>query len=166
MARAGVPLVPGYTGEDQSPDLLAREADRIGYPLMIKAAHGGGGKGMRIVRDASGFADALASAQREAASAFGDQRVILERYVETPRHIEFQVFGDRQGNIVHLGERECSAQRRYQKVLEETPSPFLTPDRRQAMGAAAVAAARAVSYQGRVRSSSSSLRTAAFSSWK
>ncbi|MCK9489844.1 MAG: ATP-grasp domain-containing protein [Xanthomonadales bacterium] len=148
MTHAGVPLVPGYHGQDQSPDVLSAEAARTGFPLMIKAAAGGGGKGMRIVRGAGGFADALASAQREAASAFGDQRMILERYVETPRHIEFQVFGDQHGNIVHLGERECSAQRRYQKVLEETPSPFLTPERRQVMGAAAVAAAKAVDYLG------------------
>jgi 3-methylcrotonyl-CoA carboxylase alpha subunit len=146
MAAAGVPVVPGYTGEDQSPTLLQREADRIGYPLMIKAAHGGGGKGMRIVHEAAGFAAALESCQREAANAFGRDRVLLERYVESPRHIEFQVFGDRHGNAIHLNERECSAQRRYQKVLEESPSPFLTPDLRAAMGAAAVQAARAIDY--------------------
>jgi 3-methylcrotonyl-CoA carboxylase alpha subunit len=146
MAAAGVPVVPGYTGEDQSPTLLQREADRIGYPLMIKAAHGGGGKGMRIVREAAGFAAALESCQREAANAFGRDRVLLERYVESPRHIEFQVFGDRHGNAIHLNERECSAQRRYQKVLEESPSPFLTPGLRAAMGAAAVQAARAIDY--------------------
>jgi len=148
MERAGVPLVPGYHGADQDAALLAREAARIGFPLMIKAAAGGGGKGMRIVADAAAFAGALDSARREAASAFGDDRVILERYVERPRHIEFQVFGDRHGGIVHLGERECSAQRRYQKVLEETPSPFLTAERRAAMGEAAVQAARAVDYVG------------------
>jgi 3-methylcrotonyl-CoA carboxylase alpha subunit len=148
MDKAGVPLVPGYHGDEQASEYLASQAWRIGYPLMIKATAGGGGKGMRIVRDEAGFAAALESAQREAASAFGDSRVILERYVETPRHIEFQVFGDRHGNVVHLGERECSAQRRYQKVLEETPSPFLTPARRQAMAEAAVAAARAVDYVG------------------
>ncbi|SEV86575.1 biotin carboxylase N-terminal domain-containing protein [Luteibacter sp. 329MFSha] len=148
MERHAVPLVPGYHGDDQDPAHLADEAKRTGFPLMIKAAAGGGGKGMRIVRDAEGFAEALASAQREAANAFGDTRVILERYVEHPRHIEFQVFGDTHGNIIHLNERECSAQRRYQKVLEETPSPFLDEARRERMGAAAVAAARAVDYVG------------------
>ncbi|MGA7438720.1 MAG: biotin carboxylase N-terminal domain-containing protein, partial [Luteibacter sp.] len=148
MEKHAIPLVPGYHGADQDPAHLAREAEKTGFPLMIKAASGGGGKGMRIVRDADGFAEALASAQREAANAFGDTRVILERYVEHPRHIEFQVFGDTHGNIIHLNERECSAQRRYQKVLEETPSPFLDADRRARMGAAAVAAARAVDYVG------------------
>jgi len=148
MEHHEVPLVPGYHGEDQSPSVLAAEAHRTGFPLMIKAAAGGGGKGMRIVRGEAEFADALASAQREAANAFGDTRVILERYVEHPRHIEFQVFGDTHGNVIHLNERECSAQRRYQKVLEETPSPFLDDARRAAMGEAAVAAARAVNYVG------------------
>ena len=148
MERYAVPLVPGYHGENQEPAYLAEQAQRTGFPLMIKAAAGGGGKGMRIVRSAAEFADALASAQREAASSFGDTRVILERYVEHPRHIEFQVFGDTHGQVIHLNERECSAQRRYQKVLEETPSPFLTPERRQAMGEAAVAAAKAVDYVG------------------
>lgn len=148
MERHDVPLVPGYHGADQDPAHLAIQAERTGFPLMIKAASGGGGKGMRIVRDAAGFAEALASAQREAANAFGDTRVILERYVEHPRHIEFQVFGDTHGNVIHLNERECSAQRRYQKVLEETPSPFLDDARRARMGEAAVAAARAVDYVG------------------
>ncbi|MBP3985136.1 ATP-grasp domain-containing protein [Pseudoxanthomonas helianthi] len=146
MAAAGVPVVPGYTGEDQSPDLLQREADRIGYPLMIKAAHGGGGKGMRIVRDAGEFVAQLESCQREAKNAFGRDRVLLERYVESPRHIEIQVFGDAHGHAIHLNERECSAQRRYQKVFEESPSPFLTPELRAAMGAGAVQAARAIDY--------------------
>ena len=146
MAAAGVPVVPGYTGEEQSPDLLLREADAIGYPLMIKAAHGGGGKGMRIVRSAGEFAANLQSCQREAANAFGRDRVLLERYIEHPRHIEIQVFGDAHGRAIHLGERECSAQRRYQKVLEESPSPFLTPALRAAMGAAAVQAAHAIDY--------------------
>ncbi|WP_330946802.1 acetyl-CoA carboxylase biotin carboxylase subunit [Thermomonas sp. LB-4] len=146
MAAAGVPVVPGYTGEDQSPDLLQREADRIGYPLMIKAAHGGGGKGMRIVRAPGEFAASLESCQREAKNAFGRDRVLLERYIEHPRHIEIQIFGDAHGNAIHLGERECSAQRRYQKVLEESPSPFLTPELRAAMGAAAVQAAHAIDY--------------------
>ena len=146
MQQHGVPVVPGYTGEDQDPALLAREAARIGFPLMIKAAHGGGGKGMRIVRDAGEFDAALASCQRESKGAFGRDRVLLERYLATPRHIEFQVFGDQQGRIVHLNERECSAQRRYQKVIEESPSPFLTPALRAEMGVAAVASARAIDY--------------------
>ncbi|OOG50280.1 biotin carboxylase N-terminal domain-containing protein [Rhodanobacter sp. C01] len=148
MEQYAVPLVPGYHGENQDAGFLAEQAGKTGFPLMIKAASGGGGKGMRIVRNAAGFADALASAQREAASSFGDTRVILERYVEHPRHIEFQVFGDTHGNVIHLNERECSAQRRYQKVLEETPSPFLDESRRKAMGEAAVAAAKAVDYVG------------------
>lgn len=146
MSGHGVPVVPGYTGEDQDAEHLAREALRVGFPLMIKAAYGGGGKGMRIVREASEFAANLESCQREAKNAFGRDRVLLERYVEKPRHIEFQVFGDSHGNIIHLNERECSAQRRYQKVLEETPSPFVTPELRAQMGAAAVAAARALDY--------------------
>ncbi|KQY52791.1 acetyl/propionyl/methylcrotonyl-CoA carboxylase subunit alpha [Lysobacter sp. Root494] len=146
MHAAGVPVVPGYTGEDQSADVLQREADAIGYPLMIKAAHGGGGKGMRIVRSAAEFAANLESCQREARNAFGRDRVLLERYVEKPRHIEIQVFADAHGHTLHLNERECSAQRRYQKVLEESPSVFLTQELREAMGSAAVAAARAIDY--------------------
>lgn len=148
MEHHQVPLVPGYHGDNQDTGFLAEQARKTGFPLMIKAASGGGGKGMRIVRTEKEFAEALASAQREAASSFGDTRVILERYVEHPRHIEFQVFGDTHGNVIHLNERECSAQRRYQKVLEETPSPFLDPARRKAMGEAAVAAAKAVNYVG------------------
>ncbi|QSX77997.1 acetyl-CoA carboxylase biotin carboxylase subunit [Agrilutibacter solisilvae] len=146
MHAAGVPVVPGYTGQDQSPEVLQREADAIGYPLMIKAAHGGGGKGMRIVRTSAEFAANLESCQREARNAFGRDRVLLERYVEKPRHIEIQVFADAQGHTLHLNERECSAQRRYQKVLEESPSSFLGQELREAMGAAAVAAARAIDY--------------------
>jgi 3-methylcrotonyl-CoA carboxylase alpha subunit len=146
MQAAGVPVVPGYTGADQSPDLLAKEAGRIGYPLMIKAAHGGGGKGMRIVRSQDEFLPNLESCQREAANAFGRDRVLLERYVQTPRHIEIQVFGDEHGSVIHLNERECSAQRRYQKVIEESPSPFLSSERRAEMGAAAVMAARTIDY--------------------
>ena len=146
MAAHGVPVVPGYTGEDQDAASLAREAARIGYPLMIKAAYGGGGKGMRIVRSADEFAAALASCQREAQGAFGNARVLVERYIEHPRHIEFQIFGDQHGHVVHLNERECSAQRRYQKVMEETPSPFLTPELRARMGAAAIAAGKALDY--------------------
>ncbi len=147
MQAASVPVVPGYTGEDQSPALLQREADAIGYPLMIKAAHGGGGKGMRIVRDSPEFLPNLESCQREARNAFGRDRVLLERYVENPRHIEIQIFGDAHGDVIHLNERECSAQRRYQKVLEESPSVFLTPELRAAMGAAAVQAGHAIDYQ-------------------
>ncbi len=146
MASHGVPVVPGYTGDDQDPALLAHEAGRIGFPLMIKAAYGGGGKGMRIVRAAEEFGAALESCQREARNAFGRDRVLLERYVERPRHIEFQIFGDTHGHVVHLKERECSAQRRYQKVLEETPSPFVTPELRARMGEAAIAAGRALDY--------------------
>src|SRR3546814_6836422 len=116
MAAAGVPVVPGYTGEDQSPALLAREAARIGFPLMIKAAHGGGGKGMRIVRSLDEFLPSLESCQREAKSAFGRDRVLLERYIESPRHIEIQVFGEATGNAIHQGERVCSAQSRYQST--------------------------------------------------
>ncbi|MFK3651136.1 acetyl-CoA carboxylase biotin carboxylase subunit [Lysobacter enzymogenes] len=146
MQAAGVPVVPGYTGEDQDPARLQREADAIGYPLMIKAAHGGGGKGMRIVRASAEFAAHLESCQREARNAFGRDRVLLERYVERPRHIEIQIFGDSAGQVIHLNERECSAQRRYQKVLEESPSPFLTPELRAQMGAAAVQAGHAIDY--------------------
>ena len=146
MESNGVPVVPGYTGEDQSNETLSREAQRVGFPLMIKAAHGGGGKGMRIVRSAEEFLASLESCQRESRNAFGRDRVLLERYVESPRHIEFQIFGDAHGRVIHLNERECSAQRRYQKVIEETPSPFLTPELREKMGAAAVAAGRAIDY--------------------
>ena len=146
MAAAGVPVVPGYTGEDQSPNTLSREAARIGFPLMIKAAHGGGGKGMRVVHRLEDFIAQLESCQREAANAFGRDRVLLERYVQSPRHIEIQVFADTHGHTLHLNERECSAQRRYQKVLEESPSPFLTPALRTAMGDAAVKAAQAIDY--------------------
>ncbi|HRF84810.1 MAG TPA: acetyl-CoA carboxylase biotin carboxylase subunit, partial [Pseudoxanthomonas sp.] len=146
MAEAGVPVVPGYNGEDQALATLSREAARTGFPLMVKAAHGGGGKGMRVVHRLEDFVPALESCQREARNAFGRDRVLLERYVSTPRHIEIQVFGDAHGRVIHLNERECSAQRRYQKVLEESPSPFLTPALRTAMGEAAVAAARAIGY--------------------
>ena len=146
MAAAGVPVVPGYNGEDQALATLSREAARTGFPLMLKAAHGGGGKGMRVVHRLDDFVPALESCQREARNAFGRDRVLLERYVATPRHIEIQVFGDAHGNVIHLNERECSAQRRYQKVLEESPSPFMTAELRAAMGDAAVAAARAIGY--------------------
>ena len=148
MERAGVPLVPGYHGADQDPALLQREADRIGYPVLIKASAGGGGKGMRIVESAADFAAALASCQREAEGSFGNGAVLIEKYVQRPRHIELQVFGDSQGNYVYLFERDCSVQRRHQKVLEEAPAPGMTQALRAQMGAAAVAAARAVNYVG------------------
>jgi 3-methylcrotonyl-CoA carboxylase alpha subunit len=146
MESAGVPVVPGYHGDDQSDSVLSREAGRIGFPVMIKASAGGGGKGMRIVREPAGFPEALAGARREAQGAFGDDAMILERYIEKPRHIEIQVFGDRHGNVVHLWERECSVQRRHQKVLEESPSPLLDPETRQRMANTALEAARAVDY--------------------
>jgi 3-methylcrotonyl-CoA carboxylase alpha subunit len=148
MERAGVPLVPGYHGADQDPALLEREAGRIGYPVLIKASAGGGGKGMRIVAQASEFASALASCRREALSSFGDDAVLVERYVTRPRHIEIQVFGDAHGRCVYLFERDCSVQRRHQKVLEEAPAPGMSEQRRREMGAAAVAAAQAVGYVG------------------
>jgi len=148
MDKAGVPLVPGYHGADNDPALLAREAQRIGYPVLIKASAGGGGKGMRRVDAAADFAAALASCQREAQASFGDSHVLVERYVLRPRHIEIQVFADTQGHGVHLFERDCSVQRRHQKVLEEAPAPGLSPERRAEMGAAAVAAAQAVGYVG------------------
>jgi 3-methylcrotonyl-CoA carboxylase alpha subunit len=148
MEKAGVPLVPGYHGADQDPALLKREAARIGYPVLIKASAGGGGKGMRIVNKADEFDAALASCQREARSSFGDDAVLVERYVTRPRHIEIQVFGDTQGNCIHLFERDCSVQRRHQKVLEEAPAPGMSEARRREMGAAAVAAAKAVGYVG------------------
>ncbi|HEX7348377.1 MAG TPA: acetyl/propionyl/methylcrotonyl-CoA carboxylase subunit alpha [Rhodanobacteraceae bacterium] len=148
MRKHGVPLVPGYDGDNQDSAFLAGEAHKIGYPLLLKPSAGGGGKGMQIVRSDAEFPAALETAQRVAKAAFGDASMLLERYIEHPRHIEFQVFGDRHGHVIHLDERECSSQRRYQKVLEETPSPFLTPERRAAMGAAAVAAAKAVNYVG------------------
>lgn len=148
MEKAGVPLVPGYHGTDQNPELLQREADRIGYPVLIKASAGGGGKGMRLVEKREDFAAALASCQREAINSFGNDAVLIEKYVQRPRHIEIQVFGDTQGNVVYLFERDCSVQRRHQKVLEEAPAPGMTPALRQKMGEAAVAAARAVGYVG------------------
>jgi len=148
MESAAVPLVPGYHGADQDPALLAREAQRIGYPVLIKAALGGGGKGMRIVRAAAEFAELLSSCKREAQASFGDDRVLVEKYLERPRHVEVQVFADAHGNCLYLFERDCSVQRRHQKVIEEAPAPGMTPERRRAMGEAAVAAARAVDYVG------------------
>ncbi|WP_230686247.1 biotin carboxylase N-terminal domain-containing protein, partial [Burkholderia gladioli] len=142
MHEAGVPLVPGYHGDDQDPALLHREADAIGYPVLLKASAGGGGKGMRVVERSADFPAALASCQREAASSFGNDRVLIEKYLQRPRHVEVQVFGDTLGNIVYLFDRDCSVQRRHQKVLEEAPAPGLSDAQRRAMGDAAVAAAR------------------------
>jgi 3-methylcrotonyl-CoA carboxylase alpha subunit len=148
MERAGVPLVPGYHGERQDEKHLAEAARHLGYPVLIKASAGGGGKGMRIVERGDALAAALASAKREAKAAFGDDRVLLEKYLTRPRHIEMQIFADRQGNTLHLFERDCSIQRRHQKVVEEAPAPGMSEERRRAMGEAAVAAARAVGYVG------------------
>ncbi|MBO6782364.1 MAG: ATP-grasp domain-containing protein, partial [Alphaproteobacteria bacterium] len=148
MEAAGVPLVPGYHGADQGPKLLADAAGEIGFPVLIKASAGGGGRGMRIVEAAEAFSDALDSARREASGAFGDDRVLIEKYLTTPRHIEVQVFGDTHGNAVHLFERDCSLQRRYQKVVEEAPAPGMREERRAEIGAAAVAAAKAIDYAG------------------
>ncbi|HMT58206.1 MAG TPA: acetyl/propionyl/methylcrotonyl-CoA carboxylase subunit alpha [Ottowia sp.] len=148
MEGAGVPLVPGYHGADQAPALLRQQADRIGYPVLIKASAGGGGKGMRAVERGEDFDAALASCKREAINSFGDDAVLVEKYVQRPRHIEIQVFADTHGHCVYLFERDCSVQRRHQKVLEEAPAPGLTPALRRQMGEAAVAAARAVGYVG------------------
>ena len=148
MAEAGVPVTPGYLGEDQSADRLKAEADAIGYPVLIKAVAGGGGKGMRRVDAPENFADALLSCQREAASSFGNDQVLIEKYILSPRHIEVQVFGDSLGNIVHLFERDCSLQRRHQKVIEEAPAPGMDPATREAICGAAVRAAQAVDYVG------------------
>lgn len=148
MERAGVPVVPGYHGEAQELVVLAGKANEIGYPVLIKARAGGGGKGMRRVDHPDHFSDALAAARREAKAAFGDERVLVEKLVQTPRHIEVQVFGDKHGNAVHLYERDCSAQRRHQKVIEEAPAPGMTSEMRAAMCDAAVKAAEAIAYSG------------------
>ncbi len=148
MEKAGVPVVPGYHGAKQDAATLRRAAERIGFPVLIKASAGGGGKGMRIVRDAKGFVDALAGARREAKASFGDERMLVEKYIERPRHVEVQVFGDGHGNIVHLFERDCSVQRRHQKIVEEAPAPGVDAAWRQRICAAAVTAARAVDYTG------------------
>ncbi|BBF92555.1 acetyl-CoA carboxylase biotin carboxylase subunit [Blastochloris tepida] len=148
MSKAGVPVVPGYHGADQDPARLADAAVEIGFPVLIKATAGGGGKGMKKVADPAGFAEALASARREAEAAFGDPRVLIERYVTDPRHVEIQVFADAHGNAVHLFERDCSLQRRHQKVIEEAPAPGLSPEMRALMGETAVKAAQAVGYVG------------------
>ncbi len=148
MEKAGVPLVPGYHGDDQSPELLASEAAKIGFPVLIKASAGGGGKGMRVVESAEKFADALAGAKREAKASFADDHVLVEKYLTRPRHIEIQVFADGHGGCLYLFERDCSIQRRHQKVIEEAPAPNMDPARRKQMGEAAVAAAKAIGYQG------------------
>ena len=148
MREAGVPVVPGYHGENQNPQHLGQEAERIGYPVLIKARAGGGGKGMRLVRQAEDFVSALEGAKREAVASFGDPHCLIEKYLEQSRHIEIQIFGDAQGNVVHLFERDCSLQRRHQKVMEEAPAPGMSGDMRTAMGEAAVKAAKAVGYTG------------------
>ena len=148
MIQAGVPVTPGYQGADQSVETLTAEAARIGYPVLIKAVAGGGGKGMKRVDDPADFAAGLASAKREGAAAFGDDRVLIERYITRPRHIEVQVFGDKHGEVVHLYERDCSLQRRHQKVIEEAPAPGMSDDVRAAVTGAAIKAARAVNYVG------------------
>ncbi len=148
MGKAGVPLVPGYHGDDQDPQRLEREAAKIGFPVLIKATAGGGGKGMKVVERAADFVAALGSARREAKAGFGDDRVLIEKYLTAPRHIEIQIFADSRGNAVHLFERDCSVQRRHQKVLEEAPAPGMKPEHRRAMGEAAVACARAIGYVG------------------
>ena len=148
MEKANVPLVPGYHGDNQDAEFLQQQADRIGYPVLLKASAGGGGKGMRVVDSAEAFKDALASCKREAISSFGDDKVLAEKYLLRPRHIEIQVFADTHGNCIYLFERDCSVQRRHQKVLEESPAPGMTPALRQKMGEAAVAAAQAVNYVG------------------
>src|SRR2546421_8669415 len=148
MQGAGVPCVPGYQGADQSDATMLAEANKIGFPVMIKAVAGGGGRGMRLVTDAAAFPDALRSARSEAQGAFGDETVILERAIAEPRHIEIQVFGDRYGNAIHLGEWDCSVQRRHQKLIEEAPSPKVTPELRARMGAVAVAAVKSIRYEG------------------
>jgi 3-methylcrotonyl-CoA carboxylase alpha subunit len=148
MGAAGVPLIPGYHGDEQSPERLRRAAGEIGYPVLLKAVAGGGGKGMRLVTDAAEFNEALAAARREADSAFGNDGMLVEKYLERPRHVEIQVFCDRHGGAVYLFERDCSVQRRHQKVIEEAPAPGMTADLRARMGAAAVQAARAIDYEG------------------
>ena len=148
MQEAGVPCVPGYQGEDQSDDTLIKEAEAVGLPLMIKASAGGGGRGMRVVTEPQQIAAQLKSARQEAKSSFGNDELILERAVINPRHVEIQVFGDHHGNVIHLGERDCSVQRRHQKVVEEAPSPVVDEDLRRRMGEAAVNAAKACDYVG------------------
>jgi len=146
MTEAGVPVVPGWTGEVSSTKAIEKAAKSIGYPVLVKAAAGGGGKGMRLVSSPAELLSAVEGAAREAEKAFGDARVFIEKYIESPRHIEFQIFGDAHGHVIHLGERECSIQRRHQKIVEESPSPFVTPELREAMGQAAIQAAKTLGY--------------------
>ncbi|GER29746.1 acetyl-CoA carboxylase [Striga asiatica] len=146
MGAAGVPLVPGYHGDEQDVDMMKIEADKIGYPVLIKPTHGGGGKGMRIVQSPQDFVDAFLGAQREAAASFGVDTILLEKYITKPRHIEVQIFGDKHGNVIHLNERDCSVQRRHQKIIEEAPAPSISNDFRSQLGQAAVSAAKAVRY--------------------
>ncbi|KAJ0791165.1 putative methylcrotonoyl-CoA carboxylase [Helianthus annuus] len=146
MGAAGVPLVPGYHGHEQDINIMKSEADKIGYPILIKPTHGGGGKGMRIVESPKEFVDSFLGAQREAAASFGVNTILLEKYITRPRHIEVQVFGDKQGNVVYLYERDCSVQRRHQKIIEEAPAPDILSDFRTRLGQAAVSAAKAVGY--------------------
>jgi len=148
MHEAGVPVVPGYHGDNQDAEFLQQQAEEIGYPVLIKARAGGGGKGMRKVDDPADFAKALEGAMREGQASFGDPACLIEKFINTPRHIEIQVFGDDHGNVVHLFERDCSLQRRHQKVIEEAPAPGMTVEMRAAMGAAAVKACQAISYSG------------------
>jgi geranyl-CoA carboxylase alpha subunit len=148
MIEAGVPCVPGYQDDDQSVETLVAEATQMGMPVMVKAAAGGGGRGMRLVNDASELESAIDLAQSEAQNAFGSSELIIEKAVIRPRHVEIQVFADKAGNTIYLGERDCSIQRRHQKVVEEAPCPVMTPELREAMGQAAVDAAKAVDYVG------------------
>src|SRR5436853_4951071 len=141
MEKAGVPLVPGYHGEDQDDAILAKAAERIGFPVLVKASAGGGGRGMRVVNSAAELSAAIVSARREAKAAFGDDRMLIEKFVQNPRHIEVQVIGDSHGNLISLFERECTLQRRHQKVIEEAPSPTLDPAQRETVSAAARKAA-------------------------
>ena len=148
MEKTGVPVIPGYHGDNQDPEFLSQQADEIGYPVMIKARAGGGGIGMRRVNEPSAFQAALKAAQREAKASFGDPHILIEKYIDKARHIEFQIFGDSHGNIIHLFERDCSLQRRHQKVIEEAPAPNMSEEMRAGMGAFAVRAAEAVQYEG------------------
>ena len=148
MIEAGVPCVPGYEGADQKDETLVAEGEKIGFPIMVKAAAGGGGRGMRLVAAADGLPAAITTARSEAENAFGSGELILEKAIVKPRHVEVQVFADSHGNVIHLGERDCSVQRRHQKVIEEAPCPVMTPELRDAMGSAAVEAARSINYRG------------------
>jgi len=148
MIKAGVPCVPGYEGEDQSDVVLVAEGNKIGFPIMVKAASGGGGRGMRLVHKSKDLLNAITTARSEALNAFGSGELILEKAIIEPRHVEVQVFADSHGNVIHLGERDCSVQRRHQKVVEEAPCPVMTPELRDRMGASAVEAARSISYEG------------------